>query len=867
VAVRNRLYLSILLLSLAVALTAAILGYCFTSIRQGVREETLAAEIEHDVFALAMLTSEFRGNPAEQNARGWLEGYDALGRILDSTDQSRLSNGDTAILQSLRHHHTTLRALFAKLQAGDPAAVQGDPGATRTLFEELDGLGTDAHRFLVVSEEEVVFEGKRAVFLLSASLIALVIVLCFIYSANRRIIASLAVLRRGAGKIAEGTLGERIALAGTDEFAQLGEVVSDMSQRLARSHAELRHTEERHRMALEVGRLGTWEHDLATGKVTRSARCVEIYGVPAERITTFAAFCDFIHPDDRAGFQAVAAAAHAGRRAYEYEFRFVRPDGSWRWVMSRATMLHENGTPTHAIGVIQDVTEQHEADAALRAAKEEAERANRAKSEFLASMSHEIRTPMNGIIGFADILLAGPLGAEQRHQANLLKDAGKSLLAIINDILDLSKIEAGKLELERIPLNPASVADGVVSILRSQAIAKGLELRFDVAADLPDWIEGDPTRLRQALLNLMANAIKFTDTGHITLTLTRQPRDPVRLRFEVADTGIGIPEDRQPLLFREFSQLERSVNRRYGGTGLGLAICKRLVEAMGGEIGVSSRPGVGSVFWFTIECTQTEPPAAPVPAALPGRALMNIRILVAEDLYMNQLIVESMLKASGHSVVLVGNGREAVEAVQASDYDVVLMDMEMPEMDGIAATMAIRALGERVRDIPIIALTANAMPEEIARCRAAGMNDHVSKPLDRDTLLAVVARWTGTGSSDADAAPLGGDRPAVIDETVLKDLENRLGKAQVTMFARLFREQIDKTVRAITSTEDRQSMAREAHALVSLAGNLGCTELMTRSRRLMTALKAESGDVSALTAEIAAAAARALAAMDSRYPS
>jgi len=246
-------------------------------------------------------------------------------------------------------------------------------------------------------------------------------------------------------------------------------------------------------------------------------------------------------------------------------------------------------------------------------------------------------------------------------------------------------------------------------------------------------------------------------------------------------------------------------------------------------------------------------------------AKASARILVADDVYMNQILVEALLKTAGHEVTLVANGAAAVEAVQARDYDLVLMDMEMPVMDGIAATQAIRRLGERVRDIPIVALTANAMAEEIARCRAAGMNDHIAKPIDREILLATVAKWSGQATLAAETARRGLSEP-VLDETILRELEDRLGKPQLLAFAELFRDQIGKAVRAMTSTADRELLAREAHDLVSLAGNLGCSELMTRVHSLVSALRNHETDVEPLVAEVTGAAERAITAMDARYP-
>lgn len=396
------------------------------------------------------------------------------------------------------------------------------------------------------------------------------------------------------------------------------------------------------------------------------------------------------------------------------------------------------------VWMLRLVSERERWVVAIRDAQLAAEQANRAKSDFLASMSHEIRTPMNGILGFAQLLRDGTLTDVQRRYVTYLMEAGTSLLAIINDILDLSKIEAGKLELESIPFSPSAVVQSAISTVRPQVAEKKLDIDANVDAVVPECLLGDSTRLRQILLNLLTNAVKFTEKGRIGVVVTRQGDSArgVKLRFEVSDTGIGIPQENQKNLFQNFTQVDNSIARRFGGTGLGLAISKRLAEAMGGDIGLTSSEGQGSTFWFTIDLPQGEARKRVSRTNTPMSQSPKARILVAEDVPMNRTIIEAMLRGGGHQVTFADNGRLAVEALRTGDYDLVLMDVSMPEMDGLAATRAIRALGNRGRAIPIIALTASAMTDEIASCKAAGMDDYIGKPVDRDALLMMVDTWT-----------------------------------------------------------------------------------------------------------------------------
>ena len=398
---------------------------------------------------------------------------------------------------------------------------------------------------------------------------------------------------------------------------------------------------------------------------------------------------------------------------------------------------------------LDELDERRRVGAELLRLTREAASAAKAKSVFLATMSHELRTPMNGVIGMSGLLLDTPLDAEQRRMVTATRQSAEALVAIVNDILDYSKLEAGRIELEAVDFEVRATVDGVLALLEPKATEKGLSLGLEAAPDVPALVQGDVGRLRQILFNLVGNAVKFTEAGEVRVVARRiaGPEGEVRLAFEVRDSGIGIEPAALDKLFDRFSQADAAVARKYGGSGLGLAICRQLCRAMGGDIAVESAPGQGSVFRFVIPFRVVAARAAPAgraPEAVPDIAPVRaLRILVAEDNRVNQMLVVAVLGKKGHTVDVVSNGLEAVEAVQRAPYDVVLMDDQMPEMDGVSATHAIRALDGSAARVPIIAVTGNVLAEDRARYEGAGMSDYITKPIDFAALNAAIARCTG----------------------------------------------------------------------------------------------------------------------------
>ncbi len=523
----------------------------------------------------------------------------------------------------------------------------------------------------------------------------------------------------------------------------------DVTER-RRAEEALRASESRLRAVYESAKVGIALADV-DGRIEQCNPAFETmlgYG-PSELIGK--TFVEITHPDDVTDDADMFAGLKVGALdGYHFEKRYVRKDGSTCWVDLQGSALRNADEEfEQTLSVVKDVSAQKDAVEKLRLAISEAERANQAKSEFLAMMSHELRTPLHGILGVANLMRRMELAPGLQEYVQRIKASGDGLLSLLNTILDLSKIENGGFELEETDFRLEKVLDSVVGLLGASAEQKGLALRVDASEAATGWLKGDPERLRQILFNLVGNAIKFTDAGGVSIRVASAvgPDQLHEIRFEITDTGMGILPEQQQRIFDRFAQADGSATRKHGGTGLGLAISKELAQLMGGAMGVESEPGAGSTFWFTVRCRQGDEQASGVAAS--GQAFSGdggdpgfgpLRVLVAEDNPVNQMIATQLLESSGHYVDVAANGLEALAAMAANTYDLVLMDISMPEMDGLTAARKIRALPGEAAKTPIIALTANAMAGEREKYLAAGMSDYLSKPFEVADLFGTIKR-------------------------------------------------------------------------------------------------------------------------------
>ncbi len=522
-----------------------------------------------------------------------------------------------------------------------------------------------------------------------------------------------------------------------------------------------------HSEAQRLAHIGSWEWDVLTNKIEWSDELFRMYGLqPQEFEATYENYLKFLHPDDKEYVNDIIQQAYKDYQPFNFFHRLIRKDGKVRILNSIGKVITDNSNRIiRMTGTEQDITEQKQAEERARLlmeAKNKSEKARlvaeettKSKQRFLAIMSHEIRTPMNAIIGFTKILLKTDLNEKQKEYLNAIKSSGDFLIVLINDILDLAKVDAGKMTFEKTPFKLATCFSSTLVLFEGKAKENNLELIGNYDNSIPEVLLGDPLRLEQIILNLLGNAIKFTNEGSITLSvrLLKEDQENATVEFLVRDTGVGIPENKIEKIFENFQQANSKTSRLYGGTGLGLSIVKQLIEAQHGTLSVKSKVGEGSTFIFTLTFMKTEIKIETETnnGVELDEGIKNVKILVAEDMMLNQLLITNILEEFGFEIEMAENGRIALEKLQKDKYDLILMDLQMPEMDGFEATGHIR--NNLNPEIPIIALTADVTAEDIEKCRRVGMNDYVSKPIDEKLLYKIIVKNIKKKDSDSYRKP------------------------------------------------------------------------------------------------------------------
>ena len=651
----------------------------------------------------------------------------------------------------------------------------------------------------------------------------------------------------------------------------------------------------RHMLVAEASRTAPWELDMATGQVQLGLRWDEMLGerIDAKDSWSVRELLDRVHPDDMPAVRRALDDALGGRSdRYLVEHR-IAARGGWIWIESvgMVTQRDAEGRPMRLTGRNIDITARRKMHEDMAQARAQAEASSQAKSEFLANVSHEVRTPLNAVMGLTRLLQQSSVNPEQRQYLDLIDRSASTLLALLNDILDLSKIEAGKLVFEQIRFDIGRWVREAVALHTPVAQAKGLRVDVDIAEDVPRKLEGDPGRLRQIISNLVSNAVKFTERGRILVTVrvapdqAGVPRDQLRLLFAVRDTGVGIAQDKQAQIFEAFTQADTSTTRRYGGTGLGLAICARLVSMMGGSIRVLSRPGEGSTFRFTADFAHAAAEINVMTELAPledmGRA--GQQVLLAEDHAVNELLMRKLLAQMGYEVTVARDGQEAVRCWEAQYFDLVLMDVQMPVMSGFEATAQIRALetADPARlHTPIVALTAHAMAGYREKCLAAGMDAYVSKPVSPalltqaidEAMRAPVASRAGPGRLQATdlaragrggsassravpvpeargAMPAGGSADAIdLDQLVKTMGGDRAAVGEIATAMRSDMAQRGEALQRALAARNALPLQEQTHALKGSLSTIGAHRAAAAAKQVEPAVR--SGDWDAVASRL-----------------
>ncbi|MEO6276239.1 response regulator [Roseateles sp.] len=749
--------------SIGLLVPALIVGGLFIGLREStVTEQALQRDIDAKLDVLASSLPELLWNLDAVAAR------EVVSAIVKSPEVVRVSISDASQGLPFIENHLPERRL-GKTLTGERDILRGATRIGHIQIEIDDHLSTAA----LLRQRWLYGATVGGQLLVSLALV--------LWLLNSRLFRPLRVLGGFANDLAQGRFNAKLEHTRQDEIGQLGGHLEHMRDALQQQFDAQRALIERLRGMAETVPGVVFQLRLAVNGefsfayVSEAVR--EYFPVGSAELSRSAApWFERINPDDRAAVRESLLASARSLSPWQQEFRTPQPDGAERWIYGNAIPQREADGGMLWHGFLTDISRQrrdaleleryrHHLEelveartAELAEASQAAQAASLAKSAFLANMSHEIRTPMNAIIGLTYLAQSDAVEPVQQQRLQKVANAAEHLLSVINNVLDFSKIEAGKVQLEQRPFTVDEVLDNIANMTTQAAAAKRLRVETDIAPELSGRVLlGDPQRIAEVLLNFAGNAVKFTETGFVRLAV-RLDGEPTAantgtslpLRFEVQDSGIGIAAEAQPRLFRDFEQADSSTTRRYGGTGLGLAICRRLAQLMGGRVGVDSELGSGSCFWFALTVdAPARALAAPAIQARPHSVRERLaelarsqplRILLAEDNAVNQEVAVALLGSAGLTVDVAADGQQAVDMMRAGDYALVLMDVQMPVMDGLDATRAIRRLPQGA-ELPILAMTANAFDEERQRCLDAGMDDHVAKPVVAEQLFATLYDW------------------------------------------------------------------------------------------------------------------------------